>query len=304
MTALFIVNELSEGVTRKGSVLETVAKDENIRLHFLGDFGGLADEVQKAARDNVSHIFIEGGDGTVHGVMTEFMNRKSQFKTFPVFSIVSGGMTNQVAKNIGVKPSKPTRVRDILVKKNLRFYTTPLLKVISEGYPSFYGFLFSSGAVPLITQYTKSKLHHRGIGGSMAVLGGILRGVSNKRDGFLYPTDIDLEIDDLSLSENHLGTLVTTLPGLILGLDPFWGTQKAPLRVTYVDGAVKGLNRQVIGLWLGNKRKDRSASGMKSWNAGRVKYNYNGPIVLDGEPISFPSGQFEIRATEPVEFVY
>jgi len=303
MTALFIVNNLSEGVARKGSRLASIAMEDDVDLHELDNFKALPKKITDAAEIGVSHIFIEGGDGTVHGVMTECLQQKDSFVTFPKFTVIAGGMTNQIAKNIGLKSSKPAIIRQAMTG-NMSANLMPLLRVTSSDHAPYFGFLFSSGAVPLITDYTKSKLHNRGVGGSIAVLGGILRGVSGKRDGFLYPTDIRLDIDGLVLNESHLGTLITTLSGLILGLDPFWGQQDAPLRVTYVDDGVKGLYRQVIGLWLGNKHKDRSSSGMKSWNANSVKYLYNGPVVLDGEPLSFPSGQFEISATEPVEFVY
>lgn len=303
MTALFVINKLSEGVARKGSVLASVAREDGIDLHELDNFKALPAKVTDAAKSGISHVFIEGGDGSVHGVMTEFLKQKDSFETFPKFSVVAGGMTNQIAKNIGLKSSKPATIRKAM-SGQLSENAMPLLKVTSPDHAPYYGFLFSSGAVPLITDYTKSKLHDRGVGGSMAVFGGILRGVSGKRDGFLYPTDIELDIDGAALTENHLGTLITTLSGLILGLDPFWGQQNGPLRMTYVDSEVKGLYRQVIGLWLGNKRKDRSANGMKSWNANCVKYRYDGPVVLDGEPLSFPSGEFEIHATEPVKFVY
>ncbi len=307
MAAFFIVNALSERVAKKGSVLKAVAADQNIPIYHLSKFGGLKSEVTRAARNKTSHVFIEGGDGTVQGVLTEFIKQRDAFETFPLFSIVPGGMTNQIAKNIGLKSANKAEIKKLLAKTTLP-RSTALLNVISAGCPPIYGFLFSSGAIPMVTDYTKNNLHNKGIGGSLAVLGGLLRAVLGKREDVMRPTPIKLNIDSQDLNENHLGTMITTLPGLMLGMDPFWGQQDAPLRLTYVSGAVKGLYRQIAGLWLsglglGNKSKDRTEIGMRSWNANCVKYAYTGPVVLDGEPLSFPSGQFEIHATEPVEFV-
>ena len=303
MATLFIVNGLSERVAKKGSVLKAVAAELNIPIYHLDEFSGLASEVTRAARNKTRHVFIEGGDGTVHGVLTEFIKQRAAFETFPLFSIVPGGMTNQIAKNIGLKSANKAEIKKLLAETTSA-RSTALLKVISAGRPPFYGFLFSSGAIPMVTEYTKSNLHNKGIGGSLAVLGGLLRAVLGKREDVMRPTQIKLNIDGQDLTENHLGTVLTTLPGLMLGMDPFWGQQDAPLRLTYVSGAVKGLYRQIAELWLGHKSKDRTKTGMRSWNAHCVKYAYTGPVVLDGEPLSFPSGQFEIRATEPVEFVY
>ena len=307
MAAFFIVNALSERVAKKGSVLKAVAADQNIPIYHLSEFGGLKSEVTRAARNKTSHVFIEGGDGTVQGVLTEFIKQRDAFETFPLFSIVPGGMTNQIAKNIGLKSANKAEIKK-LIAKTTSPRSTALLNVISAGCPPIYGFLFSSGAIPMVTEYTKNNLHNKGIGGSLAVLGGLLRAVLGTREDVMRPTPIKLNIDGQDLNENHLGTMITTLPGLMLGMDPFWGQQDAPLRLTYVSGAVKGLYRQIAGLWLsglglGNKSKDRTEIGMRSWNANCVKYAYTGPVVLDGEPLSFPSGQFEIHATEPVEFV-
>jgi len=67
----------------------------------------------------------------------------------------------------------------------------------------------------MITAFTKSKLHKRGIGGSLAVAGGIIRGISGQKSDVLNNTDISLQSGPHDLNETHLGTLVTTLPGLI-----------------------------------------------------------------------------------------
>jgi len=137
----------------------------------------------------------------------------------------------------------------------------------------------------------------------MAVIGGILKGVSG--DGELTkPTDIKLNINaetPQELTGPHLGTIVTTLPGLILKLDPFWGDGKRPLRVTYVAGDYQKLVRNVASLWLGNKTKDRRQDGLHSWTADDMAYDYDGPCVLDGELLDLTKG-FKVEPTQPIRF--
>lgn len=302
--SLFIVNHLSERVARKGSTLQEIAADTQTPIHTLGTFEELPQCVDMAAKDAVPHIFIEGGDGTVQSVLTAFLRRKDQFKSLPVFSIVPGGMTNQVAKNIGLKSAARPRVETLMAAPKTPKKRVPLLSVLSSDHDPFSGFLFSTGAVPMITDYTKAQLHNKGIGGSMAVAGGILRGISGKREDVMHPTKIRMRLNDLDLHEDHLGTLVTTLPGLILGLDPFWGTEGGPLRVTYGAGDTKRLYKHVTALWAGQKSKDRSADGLQSWNTHKIEYDYAGPVVLDGEPLDFPSGRFSVEPTDPIGFIY
>lgn len=298
MRRLFIVNSLSERVARKGSVLRELY-GETDDIFYLDPFDYLPAAVEKAAEDTVEHIIIEGGDGTVQGVISEFLRQENRFETFPKFSIIPGGMTNQVAKNIGFPSAKAHQVEAKLATE-LSPTENPLLVVSETDGPDYSGFLFSTGAIPQITRYTTGKLHRKGIGGSLAVFGGILKGIRGNDAALMHLTQVQLA--DL-YDGDHLGTVVTTLPGLILGLDPFWGPENAPLRLTWVTAGYKKLGRNILGLWLGRKSVDRSEDGMFSVCRNDIDYTYSGPIVLDGEFLSFPSGKFTVRASRPVTFL-
>jgi len=301
MSALFIVNQLSQRVASKGARLAPIAASLGVELYEVGDFKTLPAKVTEAAENKTRQIFIEGGDGTVQGVLSEFLRQAASFETLPDFAIIAGGMTNQIAKNIGLKPALiKTALGGTLPKK-----TMPLLTVRTGDGATHNGFLFSTGAVPMVTEYTKSKLHKNGIGGSLAVAGGILKGISASNGEVLQPTPIKLHCPntDIHIEKQHIGTLLTTLPSLIMGLDPFWGKGEAPLRLTYVDDAYRGLYRNVASLWAGNKSKDRSPHGLQSWNVNRADYDYNGPCVLDGEPLIAPSGQISVTASPTLNFI-
>ena len=299
MTRLFIVNMLSERVARKGSVLERLAAETGTATFRLDPFDALPSAVTQAAKDGVDHVVIEGGDGTVQGVVSAFLYQADKFETFPAFSIVPGGMTNQVAKNIGLKSAGARSVKHAL-ERPMKAVDMPLLRVVDPDGPNYAGFLFSTGAIPQITRYTTGELHRKGIGGSTAVLGGILKGVRGDDDTLMQITPIF--IDGL-IDGPHLGTVVTTLPSLIMGLDPFWGDGDGPLRITWVDGSYKGLARNIMQVWMGLKSKDRSADGLYSKRIDSLSYQYEGDIVLDGEFLSIPSGKFTVHATRPVTFL-
>lgn len=299
MTRLFIVNQLSERVSRKGSVLEPLAKQSGTKCFSLDPFDALPSAVSRAAKDGVDHVVIEGGDGTVQGVISAFLYQMEAFDSFPSFSIVPGGMTNQVAKNIGLKSAGAQFVKAAL-DGPMDAVDMPLLNIIDSAGPSYAGFLFSTGAIPQITRYTTGELHRKGIGGSAAVLGGILKGVRGDDDALMQITPVCM---DGLYDGPHLGTVVTTLPSLIMGLDPFWGDGEEPLRITWVDQSYKGLAKNILQLWMGLKGKDRSRDGLHSKRVEEIRYHYTGDIVLDGEFLSIPSGKFTVRATRPVTFL-
>ena len=301
MQPWFVFNAASAKVAKKGALLPKIVAQHNAILRDIGDFSDLDRLVQDALEAKAEHIVIEGGDGTVQGILTEFL-RHEKARNLPIFTLVPGGNTNQVARNIGLASATPQAVaRALGTHKTIT--QAPLLRIKDKKHHKYYGFLFSSGALPQVTDYTKDKLHDRGIGGSMAVIGGILKGAAGT-SSITMPTKIKLNIaaDGVhKLRGPHLGTIVTTLPGLILGLDPFWGEGNRPLRVSYVAGEYQKLVRHVASLWLGNKSKDRSQDGMYSWTADELKYRYKGPCVLDGELLELTKG-FKIRATKPIRF--
>ena len=301
MQPWFVFNAASARVAKKGALLPRIAETHNAILRDVGDFCDVDRLVEDAIAAKAQHIVIEGGDGTVQGILTEFL-RHQKARNLPIFTLVPGGNTNQVARNIGLSAATAEAVAKALSKNNV-IHNAPLLRIKDKAGRKYYGFLFSSGALPQVTDYTKDKLHDRGIGGSMAVIGGILKGATGT-SSITTPTKVKLNVDAAGVERLrglHLGTIVTTLPGLMLGLDPFWGEGERPLRVTYVAGEYQKLMRNVAGLWLGKKKKDRSKDGMYSWTADTLKYRYEGPCVLDGELLDLTKG-FKLSATKPIRF--
>lgn len=302
MRRLFFVNALSERVARKGSSLSALASERGIECHILGDFKDLPDQVARVAQDQIEQVYIEGGDGTVQSVLSEFIRQIKSFKTLPSFGLVPGGMTNQVAKNIGLRSARQTSVAAILDRDQISTRNCPLLQVSEPEGLTYSGFLFSTGALPQVTRYTTSHLHTKGIGGSLAVVGAIFKAVNGESSAMMSPTPVRVATSDITHSGPHLGTVVTTLPSIILGLDPFWGEADAPLRLTWIEGEYKHLGRNIFSLWAGRK-KDRTQDGFHSTNTHSISYSYDGPVVLDGEFLSFPSGKFTVNATQPLTFL-
>lgn len=300
MSAAFFINPHSERVSRKGSRLSSYAPDYDAKVYSLARFEALPAQVENALQTTDLFV-IEGGDGTVQCVMSETLRQVEAGAPLPDFAIASGGMTNQVAKIIGMRRVGRSGLKALHEDPDV--LETRLLRLKGENTPDQYGFLFSTGAVPMVTDYAKSELHSRGIGGSAAVVGGIVKAVTSERDSVMPATDCELRIAGQTLAGPHLGTVATTLPTVAMGLDPFWGTGDGPLRLTYVDGEHRALYKHVAGVWAGFKAVDRRPDGFHSFNAEDADFAYHGPVMLDGEPIDVPGGRFQLSTSQTVRIL-
>lgn len=297
MTAAFFINPHSERVGKKGSRLATYASDHNARVFDLALFETLPSQVE-AALETSDLIVIEGGDGTVQCVMSEVMRQVGDKDDIPAFAIASGGMTNQIAKIIGMKRVGKSGLKTLHIDPEA--LQTRMIRLSCDGIPDQYGFLFSTGALPMVTDYAKNELHARGIGGSAAVFGGIVKAVLGERDELMPPTKCALDVNIDSLRGPHLGTIATTLPSVTMGLDPFWGDEEGDLRLTYVDGKASKLHRHIAEVWVGFKGKDRTPDGFHSWNTNEATFDYDGPVMMDGEPLNLPTSSFRLSVSRPV----
>ena len=297
--ALFI-NPHSSRVGRRGSRLAGHASEFGAKVFDLALMESLPSQVE-AALETSDLIVIEGGDGTVQCVMSEVLRQCGDDHPLPAFAIALGGMTNQVAKVIGMRRVGKSGLRNLSEDPDV--FETPLLRVSADGRPDAFGFLFSTGALPMVTDYTKNELHSRGIGGQAAVVGGLVKALTSERDSVMPATDCRLEVGDTVLDGPHLGTVATTLPTITMGLDPFWGKGDRPLRLTYIDGDYQRLLAHVAGVWVGFKDKDRSPDGFHSFNADAARFTYDGPVMLDGEPIALPGTEFTLSTSRPVRIL-
>jgi len=115
-------------------------------------------------------------------------------------------------------------------QKGLR--PTPILKLTrtnggTKNSP-LYGCLFSSGALPFVTDYYEQKIRASQTGGKTAIAATIVKAVSGSqtaRDQLMPATELSLKLETANGVKTktgaHLGTVVTTLPSLMMRLDPF-----------------------------------------------------------------------------------
>ncbi|MEP6342998.1 MAG: diacylglycerol kinase family protein [Maricaulaceae bacterium] len=306
---IFFSNSKSQGVRRKGSRLLAFYTAHKTKKYIYTDDPAALLQIEFTAQD---HLFIEGGDGTLQKTITGLLNSLTDIAHCPKLSIVAGGLTNQIAANIGLKAKQDADINDAIIAPQRGLRPTPILKLDYMGTQSQYGCLFSTGALPFVTDYYEQKIRANPTGGTSGIVTTLIKAVSGNqaaRDKLMPATELELVLrngkQEILKTGAHLGTIVTTLPSLMMGLDPFWGQGEGDLRVLYADGRARRLVRNLTGVWLGRKSIDRSADGLESFQSDRLTYHYNGPKILDGEKLETGenNGPLTISATPPLPFV-
>ncbi len=310
MKPLFIINRGSSRIRKKGSQLANLADGVKAMVIETDNMDKFIHNIAASMTEAPTHVFIEGGDGTAQIAMTQYFKRRNLEAAPARFTLISGGTTNQVAGNIGIKTINHDRLRNLLEMNTNTVHDLSLLDVRIDSGVANFGFLFSSGAIPMATNVYMGKVEEKGKKGPAAVYATILSALgkgTDKKDSLMNPSPIKLRVnmkkEQAVIDEPHLGTITTTLPGFILGIDPFWGKGEAPLRSTYVSGRNPKIIRLALQAALKQFSKLDATDGVESWNADHIHMEYAGPTVLDGEPMPVSKQAIEIRPSEPVTFV-
>ena len=243
-------------------------------------------------------IAVEGGDGTVLAVTTAVMRRAEAGAPLPRLVLVPGGMTDLVARIAGAPREAGVLTR--LLTKGGRLHRLPVLKVEGSEGP-FFGFFLAAGAVPRGIRYAREAIQSQGAEGSVQVAGavaGIAWGQPDRRRAIMAADRAEADLDGRPYGPDARFVLATTLPGLMVGLDPFWGREKAPVRVTLARGTSRHLRRRLVQLWLGLKPRTAEVDGYVSRNVQTLRLDTDAPVVLDGEEI--PSGTLTVTSPRSV----
>ncbi|WP_409431814.1 diacylglycerol/lipid kinase family protein [Litorimonas sp. RW-G-Af-16] len=303
MSFLAISNAHARNVAKQGSALSRATLSAGATHHITQDPADLHPLFQKAASDNLRHLVIEGGDGTVRTILSAMLNTYPSDQSLPAVSILPSGTTNQIARNIGLKKLADL---DLIAAGKLTETTVPMVQIKTKTHAPRYGFLFSTGALPHVSRFAQDKLNAKGVGGGSAVVGAVIKAVTSDRSDLMPPAKhrIKAKLKDQTII-NHkgkaLGTIMTTLPSLMLGLDPFWGDEPAPLRLTWAEAESQKLGRTVAGLWLGRKQ-NRETDGFHSHNVDRLRLKTKAPATLDGDFLDVQGQRLKISPSRSVTF--
>ena len=217
----------------------------------------------RLARQGVTLLAVDGGDGTLQRVLTEVL-AGSIFEPLPAIAPLPGGRTNMSAADIG--STAPPAAGLVALIRALRANTLerrvvkrPVLRVdFGLGTSPQYGMFFGAGVIQRALAfkhqlYPKRRL--QGLFGAGLFLGGaLLRVASGSPTGIFAPDDIGLAFNHKGMAtpSDRLETqpfqlvMATTLKRLFLHLCPFWGTENASLRFTAIAANAA---RSPVAVW-------------------------------------------------------
>jgi hypothetical protein len=249
------------------------------------------------ARAGVTVVVVSGGDGTVQATMTS-LAADPKFPDHTPLAVLAGGMTNVTGHHVGI-PGKPDIGLAALLARRaqsgaLALHRHPVMSVrASPEAAPHYGMLLGGAAFHDGTMMARKRVHPVGFAQSAAagIAGAVLclRAVLG-RAGHGHRMALAVDGNGGPAGRCYI-LLVSCLPGLILGLDPFWGEGTAPLRWTWVDHPPRRIGIAAGPLLLGKPMGWMVRDGYRSGRAMRLEVESETPLLFDGERIEPQPGK-------------
>jgi hypothetical protein len=292
----------------------------------LGDFfveadapGDLAAILLEFARREVGLLAIDGGDGTVHKILTALPDAFGDH--LPQIAIIPSGNTNLIAADIGCGKSGAAALAKLIQiesgaanPKQIRKRSTIDVYWPDGAHPPARGMFLGAAGFTRGIDFAHGRRYVKSVTNRTAVAGAIFASLAQAYAGRTQwlagdPMSIAPITKDTAQPDSRAGNrflfLATTLHKLTLGLWPFWGNTDAPIHYLDIDAHPKRLTAAAFGLlrgrvptWL------QGAEDYRSGSADTVLLELNHRFVLDGEVLEpGPLGKVELRSGRMLDFL-
>ena len=312
-----IVNPLSHTVKRKGSVLERAhAALANTSLIRIEDFTELPGQLERLCEEEISAVFVEGGDGSLQAVLSAWPGLAAGAVLLPDFAILPGGSTNLAYKIAGLRRGTVSEIVDYISANRAGKPTTrtslSALRVESAAFAQpLIGMLLSTGSLARAMIYTQQQIHGEGHRGSFAVAEAAARFVLapeayQDTDGapILRPSPLAAVSTSFQVQGDHALSLMTTLPSLSLGLKPFWGSGAGAIAFTHAEWPISGFRSAFLKMLGGATGPEMARHGLTSYRTDSIELTTTGAIVLDGELLQLgANAHITVTPTPPIKFL-
>ncbi len=258
----------------------------------IEDWARFPEAVARLAAADPDAIVVNGGDGTVIGLLTEL--RRCAPARMPAVIALAAGNTNMIAADVG-SSGRPDRSLSRLLSVldgggELTREERRLIRVDQAGESTQYGFFVGAIAVVRATLLAHELLHpigvHHGLAGAAAMGLGVWKVLfgGGGESALLAPVPVDVAIDsEPTHRDDYCAVIASTLDRLLFGARPFWGGGRGPIRVTLVRGPADRPLRSLLPLLRGRPTERMRRSGYLSRTVDRIELAFNGQFVIDGE---------------------
>lgn len=301
MKAALIHNPLGGGNRRSGAQVPALARAAGLPVWSITHPAELEPVLPEIARADPDLLIVNGGDGTVDAVVTA-LRHATCFTREPMLALLAGGTTNMIARDVGLTGRPDRALRRVLTalaagQPGEQIRRAPLVLRRASG-ADLFGFFLGGGALPLLLRKVHSRVHHRGFisrgGEAVALLQTVWRLLLGdvRRDPVLQPRRLHWTADARAEEQSAMVLyFITTLDRLVLGLNP---ARPAPgVRMMVLRHPYHRLVRSVARLLRGRPFAD--VGGDFIYREGRtLRLNFEGELVLDGEPVPLDAGPIEV----------
>lgn len=308
MARLAVISNPRSQRNRRGALIglkAVLADHPQVRHEELVDFDDLGALIVDLIRKDTEVIAVNGGDGTVQAVLTELARRAHPSGRAPKLAVLAGGMTNVIAKDVGLDGDPAKGLCRLLAGDAVGEVERPLIGLaLHPEKPPVYGMFFGAAGFYQAVKLANERVRSKRIAGSLASastlalsLGRLLFGRASADDPLYRGEPMAIGLDGESSPEKaYLLLIATTLDRLILGLSPFWGEGGQAIRYTSVDFPPKRLARALLPVLRGRPACWMEDQGYRSGSAKTITLDIRSPVVLDGE-IFLPDPTQPLRLT-------
>lgn len=312
MTRLGFITNYQAGRNRKRPErIRSLVNDIGGDAYDVADLDSIRDATRRLGDAGTDVIVVNGGDGTVHAVLTRLMRLDSPM---PLVAAIPGGTTNLTANDLS-GPMTPEQALERLGQlKKLAPDALPrvgrrVLEVTVDDAEPQYGLIMSAGATLRGMEHFRDNVASRGFRGELAAGFSVARGLFGVARGKTAWTAKHLADvrwgDDPDWRRDRIMFIGTTMDRLMLGFRPWWGGQTEPIHVTALRQRPTALMR-VLPSFLRGRRHHlmMPANGYRSANVDSFELRSGSGFALDGEIFPLASNErVRVRATEPVSFL-
>ena len=303
--AAVITNATSARNRRRVERIER-ALGRNVDHRVCDSIEDLPKVVDDLLRARVELLGVNGGDGTIHSVLTDLAQKCEG--DFPTLALLPGGSTNMTARDINAGPlSLRAALASFVaaIERPPKTVSRCAIRARDGSRPPQIGFLFGMGAVIRGIEYCHERIFALGIRKELASGIAMARaawGIARREPVFAQGVALDARFD----GEAHRGRasifLVTALDALFLGIKPFWGPGEGPLAVTWVADDARRFLRTFPALLRGEADRLHECEGYLSRRAHRVEVRGDDRYTIDGE-IYRAQGDLVLDDYRPLSFV-
>lgn len=261
-------------------------------------------------RQGISHLAINGGDGTAQHTLTAMLN--GAWPDPPTLALLPGGTTNMTAHDLnGGKLGLLPALRAFLdaaqraAPPGLMPHTRRIIRVRCDGHDDQYGFCFGLGAIVRGIRYCHERVYRTRIPKGLAPGVAMLRafyGIARREPVFAKGLPVTLRYAgcESAARSERLDTsfmCISTLQRLFLGMTPFWGTGAGDLAMTVVRENPERLLRTLPALLRGRPNRYLTPSnGYTSRRLNSLQIESDGQYMLDGEIFAAAENPLELDA--------